>query len=316
VTDTDRTVTVDCATRLSQALLALAEHDDRVCVVNNDSAETHAAVEFRNRYPDRFVDVGIAEQNLVGTAIGLANGGLLPWVYSAACFLTARATEQIKNAAYTNANVRFCGFVSGFAYGALGGTHHAVEDLAWMRAIPGLKVLAPATPNDTVAAMRLAHDHDGPVYLRIISKELVPELFDDRHRLDFGTGRRLREGSDLTLVGTGLMTTRLVRVAEELARSNIRARVLHLASVCPIDEDEIESAARDTGRLVVAEDHVRNGGLIGAVSEVLTRRHPVPMCQIGVSDVIAPVGPSAYLHRHFGLTTDQITRTVRDWLVT
>lgn len=132
----------DCAAAFSAALLELARADERICIVNNDSAETHSALGFQAELPDRFVDVGIAEQNLVGVSIGLANAGLRPFVYSASCFLTARALEQIKNAAYTNADVVFCGFVSGLAYGALGGTHHAVEDLAWMRAIPRMTVLA------------------------------------------------------------------------------------------------------------------------------------------------------------------------------
>lgn len=306
--------TTDCAAAFSAALLELARTDERICIVNNDSAETHAALDLQSELSDRFVDVGIAEQNLVGVAIGLANAGLRPFVYSASCFLTARALEQIKNAAYTNAGVVFCGFVSGLAYGALGGTHHAVEDLAWMRAIPRMTVLAPATPVDTVAALREAMTHDGPVYIRIVSKLDTPELFPDDHSFAYGGSARLRDGEDVTLIGTGLLTTRLMEAADLLAADGIRAGVLHLGSVQPIDAEAIRRAAVHSGRLVVAEDHVLNGGLGGAVAETVVRTHPVPVLQIGVPNEYAPIGPAEFLYEHFGLTARGVANRVREWV--
>jgi transketolase len=303
----------DCATAFSAALLEAARADERICVVNNDSAETHAALGFQSEFGERFIDVGIAEQNLVGVSIGLANGGLRPFVYSASCFLTSRALEQVKNAAYTNASVVFCGFVSGLAYGALGGTHHAVEDIAWMRAIPRMTVLAPATPIDTVAALHEALRHDGPVYIRIVSKLGTPELFGPDHEFRYGGSAQLRDGGDLTLIGTGLLTGRLLAAAELLSHDGIEARVLHLGSIAPIDAEAIERAARHTGRLVVAEDHVLNGGLGGAVAEVVVRTHPVPVLQIGVPNVFAPIGPANYLYEHFGLTADAIAQRIKEW---
>ncbi|MFD5467860.1 transketolase family protein [Kitasatospora sp. NPDC127059] len=304
----------DCATAFSAALLELARTDERICIVNNDSAETHSALGFQAEFPDRFVDVGIAEQNLVGVSIGLANSGLRPFVYSASCFMASRALEQIKNAAYTGSNVVFCGFVSGLAYGALGGTHHAVEDLAWMRAIPRLKVLAPATPRDTVAALHEALAHDGPVYLRIVSKLDTPELFPADHVFGRSGSAQLRDGADVTLIGTGLLTTRLAEAARLLAEDGVDARVLHLGSVEPIDAEAVARAARETGRLVVAEDHVVNGGLGGAVAEVVVRTTPVPVLQIGVPQVFAPIGPAEFLYERFGLTAPQLARRVREWL--
>ncbi|MGW3473159.1 transketolase family protein [Saccharopolyspora sp. NPDC000995] len=304
---------LDCVSAFAGELLRLADEDDRVCIVNNDSADTHLANDFQREFPARFVDVGIAEQNMAGVAAGLANAGKVPFVHSAACFL-ARATEQIKNAAYTGANVKFCGFVSGLAYGALGGTHHATEDIAWMRSIPDLPVLCPATPAETAAAARLAWRHEGPVYLRIISKTPVPELFDARHEISFGTSTQLREGGDVTLIGTGLTTTRLVEAAALLESEGVRAGVLHLHSVSPIDEAAIMRAARETGRLVVAEDHVLNGGLGGAVSETVVRTVPVPVLQLGITNTFAPIGPAAFLHEHFRLTGPLLARDVRDWL--
>ncbi|MER6522168.1 transketolase C-terminal domain-containing protein [Streptomyces sp. NPDC001553] len=304
----------DCATAFSAALLELARKDERICIVNNDSAETHSALGFQSEFPDRFVDVGIAEQNLVGVSIGLANSGLRPFVYSASCFMASRALEQIKNAAYTNSDVIFCGFVSGLAYGALGGTHHAVEDLAWMRAIPRMKVLAPATPRDTVAALHEALAHDGPVYIRIVSKLDTPELFPADHTFSYGGSAQLRDGADVTLIGSGLLTTRLVEAAHLLAEDGVEARVLHLGSVEPIDTEAIARAARETGRLVVAEDHVVNGGLGGAVAEVVVRTTPVPVLQIGIPQVFAPIGPAEFLYEHFGLTAQGLAQRVRQWL--
>lgn len=305
----------DCAKTFSATLLRLAERDPRICVVINDSAETHHATRFQEQFPSRMIDVGIAEQNMVGVAAGMANAGRMPWVHSASCFLTARAMEQIKaDVAYDGANVKLCGFVSGFAYGALGGTHHSCEDLAWMRAIANLKVLAPASPNDTAAAVHAAARHDGPVFIRVISKTLVPEIFPDDHVFTIGQAAKVRDGRDLTLIGAGVMTSRLLETAHSLARAGIEARVLHVGSISPIDEGAIAAAARETGRLVVAEDHVLNGGLYGAVAEVVVRAAPVPVLGIGVPNVFAPVGPASFLFEHFGLTPAAMAERIREWL--
>lgn len=305
----------DCAKTFSSTLLQLAERDPRICIVINDSAETHYATEFEERFPKRMIDVGIAEQNMVGVAAGLANGGFKPWVHSASCFLTARAMEQIKaDVAYGKNNIKLCGFVSGFTYGPLGGTHHSIEDLAWMRAIPNLRVIAPASPNDTAAAVRAAVVHDGPVFIRVISKTLVPEIFKDDHRFSFGKSSRLRDGNDLTLIGTGVMTSRLLEAARLLNDRGISARVLHMGSIAPLDEEAVAVAARETGRLVVAEDHVLNGGLYGAVAEVVVREAPVPVLGIGVPNVYAPIGPASFLFEHFGLTAPAIAERIRGWL--
>lgn len=305
----------DCAQAFSAALLNLAMQDERFCIVINDSGETHHATEFQGRFPERMVDVGIAEQNMIGVAAGLANAGRMPWVQSASCFLTARALEQIKtDVAYTNSNVKLCGFVSGLTYGALGGTHHAVDDIAFMRALPNLKVIAPASPRDAVAAMHAAAAIDGPVFIRIISKTMVAEIFPENHRFEFGKSVQLRAGADVTLVGTGLMTSRLLESAALLAGDGIDAQVIHMGSIMPIDEEALALAARGTGRIVVAEDHVLNGGLYGAVAEVIVRTEPVPMLGIGIPNVFAPVGDAGFLFEHFGLTPPALAARIRGWL--
>ncbi len=305
----------ECAVAFSAALLARAEADERIVIVINDSAETHHATEFEARFPERLFDVGIAEQNMVGVAAGLANGGRVPFVHSASCFLTARAMEQIKaDVAYPGANVKLCGFVSGLAYGALGGTHHSTEDLAWMRAIPNLRVLAPATPIDSAAAVEACAELDGPVFVRLVSKTETPEIFDAGHRFAIDRATTVREGADVTLVGTGLSTTRLLDAATILAGAGIEARVLHMGTVSPLDAEAIARAAAETGRLVVAEDHVVSGGLGGAVSEAVVGSHPVPVLLLGVPDVFAPIGPAEWLHEHFGLTAERLAERISRWL--
>jgi transketolase len=304
---------VDCAQAFARTLLGLASVDERICVVLNDSADTNYLEPFLEAFPNRVIDVGIAEQNMVGVAAGIANAGRIPFVHSAACFLTARALEQIKiDIAYNNANVKLCGFVAGLAYGACGGTHHALEDLAWMRSIPNLSVLAPATPNDTSAALRTELNRRGPAYIRIISKVVVPELFDETREFE-GTSWLLH-GTDVALIGTGLTTSRLVDAARHLADRSISAGVLHIGSISPIGVNVIVAAAGSYRRLVVVEEHVTNGGLGGAVSEVVVQNMPVPMLLIGVPNVYAPIGPANFLYEHFGLTGPQIANRVADWL--
>ncbi|MEZ5077265.1 MAG: transketolase C-terminal domain-containing protein [Solirubrobacterales bacterium] len=312
---TSSTKPSECAAAFSAALLERGVEDERIVIVINDSAETHFATEFATRFPERVFDVGIAEQNMVGVAAGLTNAGRVPFVHSASCFLTARAMEQIKaDVAYANANVALCGFVSGLAYGALGGTHHSTEDLAWMRAIPNLRVMAPATANDSAAAARALAAHEGPAFVRVISKTLVPEIFPREHEFVLDRALTVREGSEVTLIGTGLGTTRLLGAAEILTAAGIEARVVHMGTVSPIDAEAVASAAAETGRIVVAEDHVVSGGLGGAVAEAVVQSQPVPMLLLGVPDSFAPIGPAEWLHEHFGLTAERLAERITEWL--
>lgn len=305
----------DCAEVFSATLLEAADRDERICIVINDSAETHHATAFAERHPERMVDVGIAEQNMIGVAAGLANGGRKAFVHSASCFLSARAMEQIKDdVAYERADVTLCGFVSGMAYGALGGTHHSNEDLAWMRAIPNLRVAAPASPRDTAAVVRTLVDEGGPAFVRIISKTKVPEVFPADHAFRFGRGAWLARGDDVTLIGTGLTTSRLLAASELLAAEGVGAGVLHMGSVSPIDAAAIVDAVETSGRLVVAEEHVTNGGLGGAVAEVVVRTRPAPVLSIGVPNVFTPIGPPAWLHERYGLTAEALAERVSGWL--
>jgi transketolase len=292
----------DCRQAFSDTLLALGEEDERIVVVNNDSVGSSNTGPFRKRFPGRLVNVGIAEQNLVGVGAGLANAGKIPFVCSASSFLTGRALEQIKaDVAYSNANVKLVGISSGMAYGALGPTHHSIEDFAWTRAIANLTVVAPADPEETRQAVRVAAGTVGPIFLRL-SRMGVPALYDGRYTFEIGKASRLREGSDLTLIANGVMVARALAAADLLAAEGLHARVLNMATVRPLDREAIVAAARETGAIVTVEEHTVFGGLGGAVAEVVVQTVPVPMRILGVPGVFAPTGSAEWLLEHFGLT--------------
>jgi transketolase len=245
---------------------------------------------------------------MVGVGAGLANGGMIPYVCGAACFLTARAMEQIKvDLAYTKANVKLCAMSPGMAYGQLGPTHHSIEDLAWMRVLPNLTVIVPADPVETAAVMRYSLVHEGPMFLRI-ARVPVPRVHGDDYEFRLGKAVRLREGSDVTLIANGLMVSRALDAADALAARGISARVLNMSTVKPLDREAIVDAARTTRGIVTAEEALAAGGLGGAVAEVLAQEHPAPMRILGVPDVFAPTGTAEFLLEHFGLTAEGMER--------
>lgn len=302
----------DCRDAFSETLVALGEADERVVVVNNDSVGSSKTGAFRSKFPDRLINVGIAEQNLVGVGAGLANAGKIPFVCSASCFLTGRALEQIKaDVAYSNMNVKLVGVSSGMAYGALGATHHSIEDFAWMRAIANMTVVAPADPVETAKAVQLAAATEGPIFLRL-SRMGVPKLYSESYDFEFGKASMLRAGVDVTIIANGVMVTRAVEAAELLKAEGIEARVLNMATVRPIDREAVIAAARETGAIVTAEEHTTYGGLGSAVAEVVVQTIPVPMRILGVPGEFAPTGEPAWLLEHFGLTAAGIRDAALD----
>ncbi len=213
----------DCRDAFAAALEALARADRRVVAVCNDSVSSSKLGRFAKEFPDRLINVGIAEQNMIGVAAGLANVGKLPFVCGASCFLTGRALEQIKaDLAYSNANVKLCGMSSGVAYGELGATHHSIEDLAWMRAIANMTVIVPADPIETEQAVRVAAATRGPIFLRL-SRMPVPGIHAADYRFEIGRAARLRDGNDVTLIAAGTMVTRALEAADLLAASGVQA---------------------------------------------------------------------------------------------
>jgi transketolase len=302
----------DCREAFQRTLVELAADDERIVAVVNDSTGSSKLGAFGKAYPDRLINVGIAEQNMVGVGAGLANGGKVPFVSAASPFLTGRALEQIKaDVAYSNTNVKLCGQSPGLAYGELGPTHHSIEDLAWTRAIANLTVVVPADPIETEQVIRWAASTVGPVFIRI-SRMPVPAVHADDYVFEPGVATRLRDGSDVTLVTCGVLVSRALEAAELLAGEGISARVLNVPTIRPLDRDALLAAATETGGIVTAEEATVHGGLGGAVAELLSTEHPTPMRILGVPGVFAPTGSTDALLTRFGLTAEGMAGAARD----
>ena len=303
----------DCRVAFADELTAMARENPKVVAVCNDSVGSSNLVAFRQEFPDRLVNVGIAEQNMVGVAAGLANGGFLPFVCAASPFLTGRALEQIKaDVVYSNFPVVLCGMSPGMAYGELGPTHHSIEDLAWMRAIGTLPVIVPADAAETRAAMRWVAASGRPAFLRI-GRFKVPPVTPEGQGFELGKAVTLRAGNDVTLIAIGTLVSRALQAAELLAAQGVQARVINAASVKPLDAETVLRAARETGAIVTAEEAIVYGGLGGAVAELVSQHHPVPMRILGVPD-LAPTGSTEFLLEHFGLTAEGIAQQSLDLL--
>jgi transketolase len=302
----------DCRDAFTQTLEKLAAANPKVVAVCNDSVGSSKLGGFQAKWPERLINVGIAEQNMVGVGAGLANGGMLPFVCAASCFLTGRALEQIKaDIAYSNANVKLCGISSGMAYGELGPTHHSTEDFAWVRALPNIAVIAPCDRIETAAAVEFAAAFDGPVFLRL-SRVGVPDLLPEDHVFNLGRADTLNPGDDLTIVANGVLSHRAMAAAALLAERGLGARVLNMASVRPIDTEAIAAAARETGAIVTCEEHTVYGGLGSAVAEVVVETKPVPMKMLGVPGIFPPTGSAGFLLDEFGMSPEGIAQTAAD----
>jgi transketolase len=303
----------DCRDAFAQTLECLAEQDPRIVAVVNDAIGSTRLGMFLKGFPQRLVNVGIAEQNMVGIAAGLANGGKIPFVCAASCFLTGRALEQIKvDVAYSQANVKLCGMAGGLAYGQLGPTHHSVEDLAWTRAVANLTVIVPADPSETAQAVRAAAQVDGPVFLRL-SRMPVPNVHPPDYRFRIGAAAVLQPGRDVTLIANGTMVCRALEAAALMAKDGVSARVINMASLSPLDRDAILDAAEATGAIVTIEEHSIHGGLGGAVAEVTAGACPVPVRILGVRG-FAPTGKPEWLLEYFGLTPEAIRQAALELL--
>jgi Transketolase, C-terminal subunit len=296
----------DCRDAFAATLDEMAAIDQRIVAVVNDSVSSTKLKGFRGKYPRRFVNVGIAEQNMLGVGAGLANGGLVPFVCGASCFVTARSMEQLKvDLGYAKNNVKLCGMSSGMAYGELGPTHHSIEDLAWTRVIPNLTVIVPADPVETRSAIQWAAQHVGPVFIRL-SRMPVPVVHASNYVFTPGKAVTLRQGNDVTVIANGVLVHRALSAAEQLARQGISARVINMSSMAPIDRESVVRAAKETCGIVTVEEHSVYGGLGGAVAEIVALEHPTRMKILGVPGVFAPTGSPEFLLEHFGLTADGI----------
>ena len=288
----------------AEELISLARQDDRIVAVCNDSVGSSNLVEFRRAFPRRLINVGIAEQTLVAVGAGLANGGKVPFVSAASCFLTARAMEQIKaDVAYSDQPVILCGQSPGMAYGELGPTHHSIEDMAWLRLLTNLTLIVPSDPWETEQAIRAAAAMDGPVFVRV-SRMKVPAIERANPRFEVGKAEVLADGADLAIICNGVMVHRALEAVATLRSRGIAARVVNMSTVNPLDEAAILDAAT-TGAVLTVEEHSVRGGLGGAVAEVVTTHEPVPMRIMGFPGFL-PTGSAEWLLERFGLTTEGI----------
>ncbi len=299
----------DCREAWVKTLVALAEADPRIVTVVNDSVGSSKLGSFQTKFPDRLINVGIAEQTMVGVGAGLANGGFIPFVSAASCFLTGRALEQIKaDVAYSNVNVKLIGQSSGVAYGELGPTHHSIEDFAWLRVLRNLTLIVPADPWETAEAVKWAAAHDGPVFIRI-SRMPVPDLAVPNRVFRMGQAEVIREGTDVTIIACGTTVSFAAVAAGALAAEGIDARVLNMATINPLDEPAVLAAA-ETGAIVTVEEASVRGGLGGAVAEFTATHQPVPIEMVGFPGFV-PTGSVEWLFDHFGLTPTGIAAAAR-----
>jgi transketolase len=288
-----------------------AENVDIVALDADLSGSTKTGV-FAKKFPERFFNMGIAEANMVGTAAGLAAVGKVPFVSTFAIFAVGRAWEQVRQSvAYPKANVKIVATHGGVTVGEDGGSHQSVEDIAIMRAVPNMTVIVPADGVETKGAIRAAAAYKGPVYVRL-GRNKVPTVFPEDHQFEIGKGCELRAGTDLAFVTTGLMTAAALAAADLLEKEGIAARVVHIATIKPLDQEIVLKAARETGALVTAEEHSVIGGLGGAVAELVTEHHPVPVKRVGIHDRFGTSGKAEELLKYFGLTPEDLVEAARE----
>jgi transketolase len=294
----------DCRNIWVKTLEDLAEADPRIVAVVNDSVGSSKLNSFQKKFPDRIINVGIAEQVMVGVGAGLANGGRIPFVSAASCFITGRALEQVKaDIAYAGFNVKLVGQSSGIAYGELGATHHSIEDFAWLRPLTNLTVIVPADAWETAEAVKWAASHEGPVYLRL-SRMPVPDLDIPNRQFRPGKAEVVREGDDATIIACGTTVHLAAAAADRLAAEGIAARVLNFSTINPLDEDALHAAAA-TGAIVTVEEASVRGGLGGAVAEFSAAHRPVPVERVGFPGFL-PTGSVDWLFREYGLSAEGI----------
>jgi len=297
-----------------ETLLELVAEDERVYVLDGDLANSTKADMVALERPERFLQMGIAEQNMVGVAAGMASCGLVPWLSSFACFLVNRDLDQLRVVvAQPNLSVKLAGAYSGLLTGKTGKTHQEVADLAVMRSMPNMVVIAPADGVETRLAMRAANVYEGPVYMRL-TRDPHPVIFSEDYAFEIGKAVAVREGTDVALISTGEQTVRCMEAAGMLAEEGISALVLHMPTLKPLDEEAIAAAAEKTGRVVTAEDHTIIGGLGGAVAEVLGERCPTRIKRVGIADCFGESAANDDLLEKYGLTPQHVASAARDLL--
>jgi transketolase len=307
-------VTQKVATRdaYGDALVSLGKKRNDVVVLDADLSGSTKTSKFAKAFPERFFNIGIAEQDMMGTAAGLAIGGKLPFVSTFAVFATGRAWEQVRQSiCYPNLNVKIVASHAGVTVGEDGGSHQSVEDIAVMRVIPHMTVIVPADSVETLQAIEAVAEHKGPCYVRT-GRNKVPVIFGPDYKFKIGKAHVFNEGKDAAIVATGIMVAEALKARDLLKSEGIDACVINMSTIKPIDTDTVLAAAKRCGAIVSAEEHSIIGGLGGAVAEALSEFAPVPMVRIGVRDSFGTSGDQEGLLRHYGLSADDIAAAVKE----
>ena len=305
------------ATRESfgNALVELGKKHEDVVVLDADLAEATKTCIFQEEFPERHIDCGIAESNLMGVAAGLATTGKVPFASTFAMFAAGRAYEQVRNSiGYPHLNVKVCATHAGISVGEDGATHQCNEDIALMRTIPGMVVINPSDDVEARAAVEAAYEHEGPVYMRF--GRLAVPVINDRpdYKFELGKGIVLREGKDLTIVATGLCVSEALEASKELSEEGVDAAVINIHTIKPIDEELLCEYAKKTGKVVTVEEHSIIGGLGAAVCEVLSEKCPTPVKRIGINDCFGESGPGPELIHKYGIDKEGIKAQIKAWL--
>ncbi len=304
---------IKAATRdaYGKALVELGEKNDKIVVLDADLAAATKTGMFKKAFPDRFFDAGIAECNMMGIAGGLATTGYVVFASTFAMFAAGRAFEQVRNTiGYPHLNVKIGATHAGISVGEDGASHQCCEDIALMRTIPGMVIINPADDIEARAAVLAAAEYEGPVYMRF-GRLAVPRIFDENYKFEMGKGVELVDGSDVTIVATGLMVNEALIAQKTLADEGVSAKVINIHTIKPLDKDIIINAAKKTGAIVTAEEHSIIGGLGGAVAEALSESCPVPVLRVGVQDKFGKSGPAVEMLHIFGLDADHIVEKAK-----
>ncbi|WP_238907609.1 transketolase family protein [Clostridium sp. YIM B02506] len=300
---------------ICDTLIELAEEDKDIMVLTCDSRGSASMGGFAEKYPDQFVEVGIAEQDSVGIAAGLATCNKKPYIASPACFLSMRSVEQIKvDVAYSKTNVKLIGISGGVSYGALGMTHHSLQDIAVMRAIPDIAVLLPADRFETKKMIEALHEYNKPAYIRI-GRNPVEDIYEnDNFEFEIGKANLLNEGNDITIIATGETVKSALDASKELSEKGISCRVLNMHTIKPLDIDAIVKAANETKGIITIEEHSVYGGLGAAVSEVVCQNSPAKMKIIAIADEAPIAGNSKEVFNYYGLTSENLIKVAEEIL--
>ena len=305
------------ATRESygNALVELGKENPDIVVLDADLAAATKTGVFKKEFPERHIDCGIAECNMVGIGAGLAAAGMIPFVSSFAMFAAGRAFEQVRNSVgYPHLNVKIGATHGGISVGEDGATHQCCEDIALMRTIPGMTVIVPSDDVEAKAAVKAAAEMEGPVYMRFgrLAVPVINDIAD--YKFEIGKGTVLKEGADVAIIANGLCVAEALEAAKKLEADGINAKVINMATVKPLDEELVLEAAKETGKVVTVEEHSVIGGLGSAVCDVLSEKLPTPVLKIGINDVFGHSGPAVELIKEFGLDGDSIAKKVKDFV--